>query len=300
MAYDAVAGAAGAMRGAHPALEGAAFFGDRAALERHLVALSGQSYVYVLCRPDRTPFYVGKGVNRRVLAHEAEARQNHPVGETNPFKCNVIRKILRQGGAVLYAIDSAFPREREQACLEREAELIARIGRLHEGGTLTNLAGGVGRAAGASPFSIARHEATLSGVPEDNPERAVLNRFLQGIGPVRSVPVKPVGQIARILPSTPHPSPRRPTQRCAYALIASASAHGLMLEPGVRIPRSFVHEGVEGVIENGVARDILKAGMAELVPAPDPRAELFALSSRHIALIVDLVGAEALVDRGLL
>ena len=288
------------MSGPHPELEGAVFVGPRPELERYLGTLSGDSYVYVLCRPDQTPFYVGKGVNRRVLAHEAEARQNHSIGETNPFKCNVIRKILRQGSTILYAIDSVFSREREQASLEREAILIARIGRLHEGGTLTNLAGGVGRAAGSSPFSVARHEATLSGEPEDNPERAVLNRFLQGIGPVRSVPVKPVDQIARILPSTPHPSKRRPTPRCAYALIASASAHGLTLEPGVRIPRSFVYEGVEGVIENGVARDLLKAGMAQLVPAADPRAEHFVLSAHHIALIVDLIGEEALVDRGLL
>jgi hypothetical protein len=281
-------------------LDGAVFFGPRPELERYLATLSGQSYVYVLCRPDRTPFYVGKGVSRRVLAHEAEARQNHPVGETNPFKCNVIRKILREGGAILYAIDSVFPREQEQASLEREAALIARIGRLHEGGTLTNLAGGGGRAAGSSPFSLARHEATLSGEPEDNPERAVLNRFLQGIGPVRSVPVKPTGQIARILPSTPHPSPRQPTLRSAYALIASASAHGLTLEPGVQIPRRFVYQGVEGIIENGVARDILKAQMAHLVPAADPRDERFALSADHIALIVDLIGEEALADRGLL
>jgi hypothetical protein len=160
----------------------------------------------------------------------------------------------------------------------------------------------------AEPFGIdgvavlwaARHEATLSGEPEDNPERAVLNRFLQGIGPVRSVPVKPTGQIARILPSTPHPSPRQPTLRCAYALIASASAHGLTLEPGVQIPRSFVYQGVEGIIENGVARDILKAQMAHLVPAADPRDERFALTAAHIALIVDLIGEKALADRGLL
>ena len=68
----------------------------------------------------------------------------------------------------------------------------------------------------------------------------------------------------------------------------------------MRIPRSLVHEGVEGVIENGVSRDILKAGMAALVPAPDPGAERFALSATHVALIVALIGEEALADRGLL
>ena len=79
------------MSGPHSELDGAGFFGPRPELERYLVTLSGHSYVYVLCRPNRTPFYVGKGVNRRVLAHEAEARQNHRVGEPNPFKSNVIR-----------------------------------------------------------------------------------------------------------------------------------------------------------------------------------------------------------------
>ena len=68
----------------------------------------------------------------------------------------------------------------------------------------------------------------------------------------------------------------------------------------MQIPRSFVYEGVEGVIENGVARDLLKAEMAHLVQASDPRAEYFALSADHIALIVDLIGEEALVDRGML
>lgn len=284
----------------HAELSDAIFFGPRGKLENFLSSLKDQAYVYVLCRSDRTPFYVGKGVNRRVLAHEAEARQNHPIGESNPFKCNVIRKIHRSGGAVFYAIDSVFPRHREQESYQREAELIGRIGRLHEGGTLTNLAGGVGRAAGSSPFSVARHEATLSGTPENNTERAVLNRFLQAIGPVRSVPIKPVCQIARILPSTPHPSPRKATLRCAYALIASASAHGLVLEPGVRIPRSFVYEDVEGVIENGVSRDLLKAGMADLIPSADPKREEYALSSGHIEIITHLLEEEMLEERGLI
>ena len=35
----------------------------------------GKSFcVYVLCKPDLTPFYVGKGISNRVLQHEAEAR----------------------------------------------------------------------------------------------------------------------------------------------------------------------------------------------------------------------------------
>ncbi|MBI1209877.1 MAG: GIY-YIG nuclease family protein [Alphaproteobacteria bacterium] len=276
------------------------FEGSRQDIEQFLRSIGRSYYVYALCRADGRPFYIGKGTNLRVLEHEAEARRHHPIGESNPFKCNVIRKIIREGGSVLYRIDSTYTSDKELACLEREAELIRQHGRLHEGGYLTNLAGGMGNASGAAPFSLARHAATLSGEPENNPERATLNRFLQGIGPVASVPVKPIGQIARILPTTPHPSPRQPTLRAAYALIASASAWGLQLENDVRIPRRFTFEDVNAIVENGVSRDILKAGMATLIPSSDPSAEAFALSAPQVGIMVSLVGREMLAERGLL
>ena len=276
------------------------FEGDRAGAEAYLRSISGRFYVYVLCRPDGRPFYVGKGVNRRALEHEAEARRNHPIGESNPFKCNVIRKIIRDGGAIVYCIDGIFESPDQQSCLEREAFLIKMHRRLHEGGCLTNLAGGLGNLSGAAPHSLARHADTLSGEPADNPERATLNRFLQSIGPVGSVPVKPIAQITRVLPTTPHSQPRSPTARCAYALIASASASGRQLVPGVRLPRAFSYQGVRAIVENGVSRDIVNAGMASLVAAPNPAAEAYELSSDHIAMLSRLVGREALVERGLL
>jgi hypothetical protein len=276
------------------------FEGGRSGAEAYLKSVAGRYYVYVLCRPDRQPFYVGKGINKRALEHEAEARRNHPIGESNPFKCNVIRKIIRDGGSIIYRIDAVFEPARQQDCLEREASLIAQHRRLHEGGCLTNLVGGVGNMAGAAPFSLERHADTLSGQPRDNPERAVLNGFLQGIGPVGSVPVKPVGQIARILPTTPHPQPRSPTLRCAYALVASATASGVELRPGARVPRAFSYQGVAAIIENGVARDLVKAGMAELVAGASPKDEAFELGVSQIELLIQLVGREALTQRGLL
>lgn len=277
-----------------------AFEGERADTEKFLKSLAGQFYVYVLCRPDGQPFYVGKGLNRRAVAHEAEARLNHPYGETNPIKCNVIRKIHREGGQVRYRIDSVYELADERSCLERETALILEYRRLHEGGHLTNLAGGLGSTSGSTPFSLERHAATLSGAPQNNPERATLNRFLLGIGPVESVPVKPINQISRILPTTPHPNARAPTPRCAFALIASASASGQQIKAGAELPRMFVYDGVTGIVENGVSRDILKAGMADLVDSPDPRGEKFKLSADHVALITRLYGRENLIERGLI
>ena len=276
-----------------------AFTGDRADTEHFLRTVNGY-YVYLLCRPNGTPFYVGKGMKRRAIEHELEAMRNHPVGESNPIKCNVIRKLHRNGHAILYQIDSVYDVGDQQARLEREAALIGHHRRLHEGGCLTNLAGGLGSMAGAAPFSLARHTATLSGEPVDNPERAILNRFLQSIGTVGSVPVKPISQLGHLLPTTPHPSPRQATQRNAYALIASATVCAIALCPGARIPRSFVYQGVRAIIENGVARDILKAGLATLVESREPQDEQFEISSKQLEMIVGLVGRDALSDRGLL
>lgn len=276
------------------------FEGDRAGAEDHLRHHAGRFYVYMLCRPDGRPFYVGKGLNRRLFQHEAEALRHHPIGEANPFKCNVIRKIVREGGSVRYRIDSLFDAERQMECLEREATLILRYRRLHEGGVLTNLAGGLGNLSGAAPFSLGRHAATLSGEPEGNPARATLNRFLQGIGPVGSVPIKPLAQIARVLPTTPHPNRRSPTVRCAYALIASASATGSRFVADVSIPRMFEYQGVRAIIENGVARDLLKAGMVTLIAAADGRDERFVLSGSQVELLKGLYGPDQLNARGLL
>lgn len=276
------------------------FEGTRTEADAHLRSIAGRYYVYVLLRPDGRPFYVGKGLNRRALEHEAEARRHHPVGESNPVKCNVIRKIIREGGAVRYRIDSDYTAGNQLACLEREAALIMQHKRLHEGGCLTNLAGGLGNLSGAAPESLAQHGATLSGEPDDNPERATLNRYLLSIGPVDSVPVKPLSQLRPVRPTTPHPNARKPKPRNAYALVASAAVHGVRIEAGARIPRCFTYTGVDAIIENGVARDILKAGVATLVPNRDPRNEIFVLYAQQARLIVRMIGCAALESRGLL
>jgi hypothetical protein len=79
-------------------------------------------YVYVLCRPNGKPFYVGKGSKMRVFGHEREARRG-----CKCHKCNVIRKIWRQGGEVQrYTI---LTTDDEQEALDYECSLIALHGR---------------------------------------------------------------------------------------------------------------------------------------------------------------------------
>lgn len=78
-------------------------------------------YVYVLARPNGTPFYVGKGSQNRVYDHDREARGGHRC-----HKCNTIRKIWRQGGAVQRYI--VFTTDDEAEAYAYEQETIAMYG----------------------------------------------------------------------------------------------------------------------------------------------------------------------------
>lgn len=84
-------------------------------------------YVYVLARPNGKPFYVGKGRSDRVFHHEREAKRGHKC-----HKCNIIRKIWRQGGEVQrYTV---FTTDDEKEALDHEIDLIAQ----HKRGSLCN------------------------------------------------------------------------------------------------------------------------------------------------------------------
>ena len=154
--------------------------------------------------------------------------------------------------------------------------------------------------ARAWPPSRKNAMVTLSGTPEDNPERAVLNRFVLGIAAMSSVVVKPLRQIIA-KPTVPFPS-KKPslTLRQATAVVASASANSIPMDDACRIPRRLEVEGVAGLIENGVACDLISSGSATLVSALHPADEAFDLSQAQARTITGLIGRAKCVDLGII
>lgn len=288
---------------------GALHLGNNESCKAYLKNVAG-AYVYILRRDDGRPFYIGKGGGGnnkyRVLDHENEAR--HPNNwKSNAYKLNIIRSISQNGRTLNYEIDSVF--EDEMAAYQREAELIAYFKRLHEGGTLTNLAAGGGTESGASPISLEKHAATLAGVPENNPERATINGFVLSIYPeyakkLNSIPVKPLSQhIAK--PSQKYPKKgMTKTVRQAVALAASAAANGVLLDSACRIPRLMEVEGVTAIVESGVSNDVLTSGLADVTSATSPEGaetqaeQVIGLIGYSKCLNLGIISSEKMVIKG--
>jgi hypothetical protein len=275
---------------------GTLFLGSQSECKSFVRTIEGW-YVYILRRPDGRPFYVGKGKADRVFHHENEAR--HPNDfRSNPLKLNVIRKIRASGSNLLYEIDTVT--DDEITALTREMLLISTLKRLHEGGPLTNLDPGGGSSSGSAPLSKDRHTATLGGEPIDNPDRATLNRFVLNVAPMRSVVFKPVGQfVARPTQRYPNKS-MMPTVRQAAALVASAAVNGISMDDSCRIPRRVVVDGVTGLVENGVACDILTSGLGDVAVSESPAAESFELTAQQARRAVGLIGPIKCADLGVI
>lgn len=267
---------------------------NRAEVLSLLACNRGTHYVYLLFKPDGTPFYVGKGTGHRVFAHERDA-----LAPGISHKLNTIRRIGKQGGRVHYAIARFFSCEKE--CHAFEMAEILRIGR-HDlrAGPLTNLTAGGEGTVGLSDETKARIDADLhgSGAPG---ERGVANRFyLELCTTVESVPVRPLRAVGKPRPLVPLPVNRRPTPRMAAALAASAISNRVLLEPGCRLPRRMNIDGVEAIIEYGASTNLLNAGMAALDVGVVPGAEVFVLTEAGYRSIQAMVDPRLLVDAGVL
>lgn len=99
------------------------------------------SYVYTLCYPDGTPFYVGVGTRSRYASHFSPSAK----GE-NPMKDNIINKICSSTGGKVKVNMIAISDDRDNM-LELEKYLISLYGRRDNGtGILSNMTdGGDGR-----------------------------------------------------------------------------------------------------------------------------------------------------------
>ncbi len=293
-----------------------AFQGNRQSAKEFLRVLpDGVFYTYLLMTPDRLPFYAGKGKGLRLLNHETEALRATAIYKSNPFKCNTIRKIVNAGNEIIYCVDRIFGDD-ETDCLRREEELISLYKRRCDGGVLTNLAPGLGSQSSRDPLSAERHSATLAGVVQGNPERTTLNLFLQSLGTVSSVPIKPLREYrSRLVGAYPSPKPlKTATLRNGLTIVASILASGLKVRAGVIVPRKFSiapelenwplelppPESVEGIIENGAASDILKLGLVTLVSADTPENEAFSMDAIQARRLEDLVGRSYLIEWDLL
>lgn len=263
--------------------------------EEVLLFLAGSQlscYVYILKRPNGEPFYVGKGSGPRVFCHEADA-----LGAQKSYKLNIIRAIQRSGQGVDYEIDGFFSTDSEAHA--REIALIRSIGR-HDlkTGPLANLTDGGEGTCGISDETKQRHLQTLCGEDAEG-ERGIANRFFAKLCSVESVPVKPLTKFKPVLLS-PHPDPRRFSERAASALAASAIANRIQLEPGCVIPRLMTIDGASFVIENGVGRDILKSRLATLSYQRSPVDAAFKVDATGLAFIIRSIGRDILLDAGVL
>jgi hypothetical protein len=251
-------------------------------------------YVYVLHRPDGTPFYVGKGIDDRVLDHVAEARNTMRLSH----KLNVIRSLYCKGLRVGYRIDGSY--EDEVQAHNRERYLIRTIGR-HDlkRGPLTNQTDGGEGTSNPSEESRQRRRDSLWGENADDLERQTANRYFQRLCSVQSVTLKPTRTWKRAASLYRNRDTLQMYPRQAATLAASAISNRVMLEPCAVLPRHLIVDGIDLIIENGVGRDMLSSEMVTLADET-PTFEKLCLTERGFRYILEALELSMLIDAGVL
>jgi hypothetical protein len=251
-------------------------------------------YVYVLHRPNGEAFYVGKGVADRILHHEAEARNTSRL----THKLNVIRSIQRAKTRIHYRLDSFYDDEVE--ALARERYLIRTIGR-HDLrlGPLTNQTDGGEGTSNPSEESRQKRRESLWGDGAEDFERKIANTYFQKLTSVRSVTLKPASTFKRVTGLQRNRAKLAMSLRQAATLVASAINNRVLLEQGALLPRRLHVEGVEFVVENGVACDMLSSDMVVLADET-PTKEVMKLTHAGYKYVVRELGAPFLIDAGIL
>ncbi|WP_338501532.1 hypothetical protein V6R86_01805 [Sphingomonas kaistensis] len=111
--------------------------------------------------------------------------------------------------------------------------------------------------------------------------------FLPVGASVESIPLKPLGFAVK--PLKVHSSPRRATARAVAALAAAAAASSCKLQAGEKVPRRLAQPA--GVVENGAASDLLRAGLA--TPSRVGPLECFELTREGVEAIRKTIPQDA-------
>ncbi len=130
----------------------------------------GEYYVYGLYYPETMGgrcFYIGKGSGKRIYRHEAEARGRFK--ESNPYKCNVIRKIWAHDEKVVKTKLAHFSDEKDAFLYETALIFLM--------GGLTNLTEGGEGMSGFTPSEETRRKMSEAaklrgGFPEEAHRKA--------------------------------------------------------------------------------------------------------------------------------
>ncbi len=234
-------------------------------------------YVYILKRPDGTPFYVGIGTGRRLLDHKYYAAK----ARLNSHKLSIIRKILASGEDLEFDIDCHSDARLDVEL--RERDLISKIGRsdLKLGPLANNTDGGEG-AYNPSPDELLRRGAVI--------KAQWVGRDRSVLGCLRTPEAKAKSIEAR------RGRPRRPPKSTAnlqwtedrrrkqsdYIKINPVSS-----KPGVGAKISAAKLG-KPLINSWMKTD---AGKAAFARAKHPRARLIEVEGRRFECIEDAAEA---------